>query len=420
MKNKSFYIILISIFLAVFAGLWSGMEKTIFSINLYSIYDGIGTLFLNALTLLVIPLVSSSIITGISQMNKEKDFGKIGLKTVLVFASLNFLAISLGWLLVALFQKPFFASAEAFKASSQASLAMANMPNIAKNTGAFQILFNIIPKNIFAAFAEGQILGIIFFSIIFGMAIGKINMIQATVIKNFFQGVFQIMLFLTQKFMFFLPLGVFCLIAKTFASTGLETLKLLGYFSLFSLTGLMLLLFVVLPLFLRLVAKVNPFAHYKAMLPAIITAFSTSSSSATLPITIECLEKNAKVSNKITSLVTPLATSVNLTGTAIFVFLAAAFLSKVGGSPVGFSMQILLFILTFLTTFGVAPIPSGCLVSTMIVLNAVGLPAGLIAPLFTIDRFLDMFRTTTNVFGTSVSTITVAKFAKEKEVLKAK
>ena len=418
MKNKSFYIILISIFLAIVAGIYSGTESGIFGVTFYSIYDTIGKLFLNGLMLLVIPLVSSSIITGISQMGSEKKFAKIGLKTVIVFASLNLLAVATAWLLLSFFQNSFFASADALKPALAAQSSMA--PTLASEGSPIaQLLFNIIPPNIFAAFAESQILGIIFFSIIFGLAIGKIDIMPARVLRSFAQGVFQTMMFLTHKFMLFLPLGVFCLIAKTFASTGIETVRLLGYFSLVIIAGLLILFFIVMPLVLRFVAKVNPLLHYKAMLPAIITAFSTSSSSATLPITIDCLEKNANVSNKITSLVTPLASSVNLMGTALFVFLTSTFLAKASGMVIDFPTQILIFLLTFLTTFGVAPIPSGCLVSTMIVLKALGLPVELIAPIFAIDRFLDMIRTSTNVFGASVSTVTVGKLVGEKNILKA-
>ena len=417
MKNKSFYIILISIGLAVIAGIFSGTESGLFGITFYSIYDTIGRLFLNALMLLVIPLVSSSIVSGISQMGTEKKFAQIGIKTVLVFASLNLLAVTTAWLLFSFFQDSFLASADALKPALTSKAAVTTAV-ISECNPIAQLLFNIIPPNIFAAFAESQILGIIFFSIIFGLAIGKIDIMPARVLKSFAQGVFQTMMFLTHKFMLFLPLGVFCLIAKTFASTGADTIKLLGYFSLFIFGGLLILFFIVMPLVLRFVAKVNPLLHYKAMLPAIITAFSTSSSSATLPITIDCLEKNANVSNKITSLVTPLASSVNLMGTSLFVFLTSTFLARAFGVMIDFPMQILIFLLSFLTTFGVAPIPSGCLVATMVVLKALGLPVELIAPIFAIDRFLDMARTSTNVFGTSVSTVIVSKLAGEKNVLK--
>ncbi len=407
MRNKSFYAILIAIAMAIFAGMYSGRESGILGFSFYSIYDLIGRLFLNALMLLVIPLVSASIISGISQMGEEKNFAQIGTKTILTFLGLNFLAVLTAWLLVSLLQSSFFAAADTLKITA----AFTSLPapvEIAGDGPFAQMLLKIIPSNIFAAFAESQILGIIFFSIILGLALKHIESAPAKTIKNFFQGLFQSMLFLTGKLMFFLPLGVFCLIAKTFASTGLETLKQLGYFSLFTLTGLLILFLVIFPLVLKFAAKVQVFKHFKAMLPAIVTAFSTSSSSATLPVTIECLEKNAKIPNKITSLVTPLATSVNLTGTALFVFLSVFFLAKASGLELNFSNQLMIFFLTFLTTLGVAPIPSGCLVSAMIILKALGLPVELIAPIFAIDRFLDMPRTTVNVFGNSVSTTVVA------------
>ncbi|MFA5250167.1 MAG: cation:dicarboxylase symporter family transporter [Parachlamydiales bacterium] len=204
MKIKSLYLILLAILLGALAGLFSGTEKGLFGLSFFTVFDFIGKLFLNGLMMLVIPLVASSIISGVSKVNGEKEFGKIGLKTIGTFLALNLLAVTIAFLTINLFQNAFASAAEKLKAAAFAPAALS-----AQTASIAQLFLNIIPPNIFEALAKGQMLGIIFFSLIFGIAINKVGVLSGTVLKGFWQGVFQAISFLIKKFMFFLPLAFF-------------------------------------------------------------------------------------------------------------------------------------------------------------------------------------------------------------------
>ena len=215
----------------------------------------------------------------------------------------------------------------------------------------------------------------------------------------------------------FLPLGAFCLVAKEFAETGLCSLKSLGFYLGIVLGGFAIHFFITIPLLLKFIGKVSPIAHVKAMGRALITAFSTGSSSATLPVTIDCLEQNAKVSNKIASLVAPLGTSINLSASAMFVVITSSFVAIAYGITLSLPLQLTIFLLSLLTTLGVAGIPSGCLITTMLVLNAIGVPPEGIAIIIAADRVIDMFRTLVNVFSIGSSAVIVARLQGETQVL---
>jgi Na+/H+-dicarboxylate symporter len=211
-----------------------------------------------------------------------------------------------------------------------------------------------------------------------------------------------------------LPLGVFFLIAREFAKTGFASVKALGIFSSLVLSGIGILFFIIIPILLILIAKINPLQHLKAMSSSLITAFSTSSSSATLPVLMDSLEKNAKVSNKICGIVTPLGSSINLSASAMYVFIASSFIAIIYNVDLNFTTQTTIFLLSLVTTLGVAAIPSGSIIIIIIILGILGIPAAGIGFIMVVDRFLDMFRTTTNIFSISSSTVMVAKLEGEK------
>lgn len=413
MKTKSFIKILIAIILAIFVGQIVGKDSKIFGITFHSIFDVGGTLFLNLLMLLVIPLIFSSIVTGIGKIGKESNLGRIGLKTFLLFVFTNFLAIMVGVLLVNLFKDYFMSSAKTISALKE-TVVIENQDTMGGLKG---IILRIIPKNIFYTFSQGEMIGLIFFSILFGYGITKIEKKYQEAIHNFFQAIFNTMLTITHLVMKLLPLGVFFLVAKEFSYNGIETLKPLFLFSSIELIAIVLICFIIFPILLVL-AKVNPVLHFKAVFPAIVTAFSTSSSSATLPVTMECLEEKAKVSNKICSIVTPLGTSINLSTTAMHIFVASAFIATAYGLNLNFTTQFTIFLLSIITTLGMASVPSGCLMTLIIVITALKIPAAGIGIIIAVDRILDMLRTAGNVFGVSVNTVIIAKSEGEKEVLK--
>jgi len=417
-KKKSPWPVFIAIALAVIIGNLTGSTAGLFGITFYSIYEIIGDLFINALTLVVVPLVSSSIITGIARIGNDASFGRLGAKMFGFYFGTSILAILIGLLFVNLIQPGINEAHLATGTIENASVSQVHQSISSQQSPKLtSILFQMVPSNVVAAFSQGNMLGLIFFSLIFGYCLSKIEKGPSETLFSFWNGVFQTMIKFTHVIMKFLPIGVFCLVAKVFAVTGLESLKSVGLFFISVLLGLAAFTFIALPLLLKFIAKVNPIRHFQAMAPALITAFSTSSSSATLPITIDCVEKRAGVSNKICSLVIPLGTSINMSGSALYECVAAMFVAQVYGIEISFTTQFLVVLLSLITSIGVAGIPAASLVALIVILKALGLPAEGIGLFIAVDRILDMCRTTVNVFSDSCCAILVAKTEGEKNVL---
>jgi proton glutamate symport protein len=412
----------------VFAGILLGMlvgslsqkGSLLFGVDVFHyafpIYDVCGRVFINALTLVVVPLVASSIITGIARIGNESNFGRLGLKTFGFYLGTSLIAILIGLLFVNLLKPGFVIDPK--NIATNVNIASLQQHLQAQEAHRFSdLLLQIVPSNIVDTFSRGQMLGLIFFSLIFGYCISKIESHNSSILMSFCQGIFQTMLKFTHIIMKFLPLGVFFLVSKVFAEAGFESLRSLGLFTLAVLLGLATFVFVALPLLLKVIGKVRPGRHFKAMGPALITAFSTSSSSATLPITIECVEKRAGVSNRICSLVIPLGTSINMSGSALYECVGAMFVAQAYGIDLSFSTQFLVVLLALITSIGVAGIPSASLVAIIAILKAIGLPIEGIGLFIAVDRVLDMCRTTVNVFSDSCCAILVARTEGEKNVL---
>lgn len=417
-KQKRPWGVFLAIILAVIFGSYVGKEGAIFGASFYAIFDVLGKIFLNALTLVVVPLVASSIITGIAKIGGDGDFGRLGAKMFTFYIGTSLLAILIGLFFVNLIG-PGYSHLQGALSSASIEHVNAMQERLShQNGGIFvSILISIIPSNIIKALSEGQMLGLIFFSMIFGYAITKIEKNSAASLKSFFQGLFETMIQFTHIIMKFLPFGVFCLVAKVFMTTGLESLSSVALLFATVLLALSVFMFLALPLLLKFVAKVSPIRHFKAMSPALVTAFSTSSSSATLPITIDCVEKRAKVSNRICSLVIPLGTSINMSGSALYECVAAMFVAQVYGIDLSFSNQFLIVVMSLIASLGVAGIPSASLVAVLLILRTLGLPAEGIGLFIAIDRLLDMCRTTVNVFSDSCCAVLVARAEGEKEIL---
>lgn len=409
MKKRYFFKIIFAISLGIFAGIQAGEDGAIFGIRFHSIFSLFGDLFLNALMLIVVPLIASSIITGISKIGEKRSFSKVGMKTFSIFLLTNLLGIVVGVVLVNLFKGPFLKSA----ASLTSIKGPIEFADPQKSNMIREIILQIIPKNIVEAISSGQMLGIIFFSILFGYAVTKIKKNLSMQIKNIFEALFNTMIYITGLIMKFLPIGVFFLVAKEFSQKGLATVKILGFFSSLTILGFSIHFFLIIPLILILIGRINPIKHLKAVFSALVTAFSTTSSAATLPVTINCLEKNSKIPNEICGLVAPLGTSLNLSATAFYVFIATSFISASHGIPLNLETQSMIFLLSLIATFGVAAVPSGAIIVIMIMLKTFGIPISSIGFFVVIDRFIDMFRTTTNVFGVSASTAVISKILKK-------
>jgi DAACS family dicarboxylate/amino acid:cation (Na+ or H+) symporter len=398
--------VLVAIGLALLIGAFSTPESSVFGVSYIKLFAFLGQLFLNALTLLMVPLVSSSVIYGISQMGRDQSFGRLGAKTFFFYILTTFLAVITGLVLVNLFQPG---------AHVPHPEAGGPMPQVL--TSHFdilgQIITKIIPVNIFEAAVHGNMLGIIFFSLLFGFALSKTDSEVSVTVSHVVKGIFNTLMKMTHFFMKTMPLGVFFLVAKAAASQSAGSFTaLLSFFGTVVL-GLIVFMLVILPLLLRLTGA-SPLKHLRAMAPALVTAFSTSSSTATLPVTMECVEKRAGVSNKICSFVVPLGTSVNMSGSALYECVAAFFIAQVYGIELSFVHQALIVFLSLVTSMGIAGIPSGSLVSIMIVLNAMGIPVEGLALILPVDRLLDMCRTTVNVFSDASCAVLVANSEGEK------
>lgn len=412
--------VLIAIVLGMLIGSLTKQGNVLFGIDLfhftYPIYNICGKIFINALTLVVVPLVSSSIITGIARIGNESAFGRLGLKTFGFYIGTSFLAILTGLFFVNVFNPGSVINMESITSTVDLNAIQQHLAT-QESSRFTDILLQIVPSNIIDAFGRGQMLGLIFFSLIFGFCISKIESHPSSILLGFWQGIFQAMIRFTHIIMRFLPIGVFFLVAKVFSESGFQSLHSLGLFTVAVLLGLAMFMFVVLPLLLRLIGKVPPGRHLKAMAPALITAFSTSSSSATLPITIECVEKRAGVSNRICSLVIPLGTSINMSGSALYECVAALFVAQAYGIELTFGTQFIVVLLALITSIGVAGIPSASLVAVIAILKAIGLPIEGIGLFIAVDRILDMCRTMVNVFSDSCCAVLVAKSEGEKHVL---
>jgi Na+/H+-dicarboxylate symporter len=404
----------------VIAGQLTGMDTSIFGIRFFDIYDFLGTLFLNALKMIIVPLIVSSIVTGMAGLGGSDAMGRLGGKTLLYYMTTTLFAVLVGLLMVNI-TTPGIVDGE--PAGEIVTLSDADGAEIAarvEGRGAgdvIDIFIRMVPTNIVAAAAEGQMLGLIFFSLLFGYFMTRIDGGPSRVLHDFWQGVFAVMMKITDWVMLFAPVGVFALVAKVVASTGFAAFQPLMVFFFTVLGALAIHAFVVLPLLLWLFARVNPGRHYQAMSPAVLTAFSTASSSATLPVSMDCVERRAGVSNRTTSFVLPLGATVNMDGTALYECVAAMFIAQAYGIELGFATQFTVVLVALLTSIGVAGIPAASLVAITIILTAIGLPVEAVGLILAVDRILDMCRTSVNVFSDSCGAVLIGRSEGETGIL---
>jgi len=372
--------------------------------------------------MLIVPLILSSIICGIANMGDLGGLGRLGGKTIAYYMSTSIIAILIGLLLVNIVE-PGIIDGEPVR--DRVGLSESTDEILSKVQGKDSgdiagVFLRMVPTNIVAAAANGQMLGLIFFGLLFGYFLTKIEIEQRkTTLLNFWNGVLDVMMKMTDWVMKFAPIGVFGLVAKVVASTGLEAFLPLAYFFFTVLFALLIHFAVVMPVMLAWLGKVNPLRHYKAMLPALLTSFSTSSSSATLPITLECVEKNAGVSNRTSSFVLPLGATINMDGTALYECVAAMFIAQAYGIELGLTEQFLIVITALVTSIGVAGIPAASLVAISIILTTIGLPLEGLGLILAVDRVLDMCRTSVNVFSDSCGAVIIAKSEGEDKILRS-
>jgi len=412
--------IFIGIGLAIIAGIATGETAGIGSVLFYDVYVFLGTLFLNALKMLIVPLILSSIICGVANMGDLGGLGRLGGKTIMYYLSTSVVAILIGLVLVNIVE-PGVIDGDPVRDRVGLSEDISGIAEKVEGKGAGDIagiFLRMVPTNIVAAAADGQMLGLIFFGLLFGCFMTQVVEQRKTVLLTFWNAILDVMMKMTDWVMKFSPIGVFGLVAKVVASTGLSAFLPLAYFFFTVVLALAMHMFIVLPLALKYLGRVKPQRHFKAMTPALLTSFSTSSSSATLPITIECVEKNAGVSNRTGSFVLPLGATINMDGTALYECVAAMFIAQAYGLDLGFSEQFIIVITALVTSIGVAGIPAASLVAISIILMAIGLPLEGIGLILAVDRVLDMCRTSVNVFSDSCGAVIIARSEGEDQVLR--
>lgn len=419
-KLKLHWQMLIAIVAAILVGLLAGKDGVVFGIHLYDVFDFVGTLFLNALKMIIVPLVMSSIIVGVASLGGSDNLGRLSAKTIAFYMSTSLLAILVGLLLVNLLRPGIV---DGMAAGGLLNLSdpeeLAGQLEQVDGRGAADItavFLRMVPPNIVKAASDGRMLGLIFFSLLFGVFMTRISRTYGQTVLSFWTGVYEVMMQMTLFIMKFAPLGVFGLVAKTVAATGFGAFQPLLVFFLTVVLGLAIHVFITLSLMLRL-AGINPLRHYRAMMPAVLTAFSTASSSGTLPVTIECVEKNAGVSNRTSSFVLPLGATINMDGTALYECVAAMFIAQAYGLELSFVSQFVIVLVALLTSIGVAGIPAASLVAITVILAAIGLPPEGIGMLLVTDRVLDMIRTAVNVFSDSCGAVVIARSEGETDVL---
>ena len=368
-----------------------------------------GAVFVEALRMVIVPLVFTSITSGVASIGTGRELGRLGAKTLGYYALSSFLAILVGLFFVNIIQPGVGADIAAVQGAA--------LPELTRPEGLggllLGLLLDFIPLNPIKAMAEGEMLGIIGFSIMLGIAIAHSPERIREGGRRAFQSGFEIMMIFTRGVIFFLPLGVLGLVTKAAGESGFGTLLAMGKYAGTIAAGLAVHTLIILPLLLLLLGRINPWIHYRNMIDALVTAFSTSSSGATLPITMRCVKERVGVSNRITSFVIPMGATVNMDGTALYECAGAIFIAQVLGVPLDFGQQLTIVVVAFAASVGAAAIPSAGLVMIFIVLQAIGLATPeatiIVGIMLAIDRPLDMFRTAVNVLSDSCGAAIIAR-----------
>ena len=389
-KNGLLYLMVAGIVLGIFCGWMFG--------NKMLAVEWIGEMFLDALKMLVVPLIISSMIVGIAGLGDIRKVGKTGLITLVYFLITTCIAVGIGLVMVNIIEP-----------GAAVEMTVEQVPEkvVGKESVAItDILKSFVSPNLVQSMANMEILPLIMFSLVFGGVLTTLGEPGKRAI-DFFDTVNAAIMKIVHLLMYFAPIGVFALIASKLGAAGggdlfLAELAKIGKYVTTVISALLIHGLVVLPAILYMITRRNPIIYFKNVIGALTTAFSTASSSATLPITIDCAEQNNRISRKSCLFVLPLAATVNMNGTALYESVAAMFIAQMLGIQLGFGDQMIIFITATLAGIGAAGIPEAGLVTMVMVLQSVGLPLEGIGMLLSIDWFLDRCRTTINVWGDSI------------------
>jgi len=411
--------ILVAMAFGALVGWLIGPEGRVGGVEVLGFFEFLGTIFINLLKMVVVPLISASIITGVASVGSGRDLGRLGMKTLAFYVFTTLLSVLIALALVD-FVKPGIVNGvparELLALDTSSDVVNASVQQRAAVT-VFDTLLSIVPTNIMQAAGTNNLLGVMFFSVLFGFFLARIELPYRQTLLEFWQGVFRVMMRMTIWVMSLAPIGIFGLTARVVARSGVHAAGPILAFGACVVAGVLIYAVVALPLLLRFAGLRRPFSLFSAMSPALLTAFSTASSAAALPLSLECLEKRAGVSERIASFVMPLGTSINHAGSALYECAGAMFIAQAYGLQLSFGQQFTVVTLALLTSMGVAGIPAASLVAIAVILSAVGLPPEGIGALLVLDRLLDMARTAVNVFADAVCTVIVARLEGETAVL---
>jgi len=400
--------ILISLILAVTVGLLFP-DKNYISPEVNPVLPYItwmGVVFLRLLKMLIIPLIFFSIINGVTNIGSAAGLGKMGAKVFLFYISTSVLAILTGLILVNIIKPGIGTETDILNTTEDLAFQVVPLS---------ETLLNMIPDNIIAAMANGNLVSIILFALLFGFFITRLNEPAKSKMANTFEVLFEVMMKMTSFVIKLTPIGIFGIVAGIVAAQSdiLEVGRTMGLYMLTVAAGLLFHMLVVLPLIVKIVAKENPYKHFRNMGDVLLTAFSTSSSSATLPLTMDAVNTRSGVSKKVSNFTLPLGATINMDGTALYECVAALFIAQAYGVELGIAEQATVVITALLASVGAAGIPMAGLVMISIVLSAVGLPLEGVGLIIAVDRLLDMLRTTVNVWSDSCGAVVIAKSEKE-------
>jgi len=378
-----------------------------------------GTLFVNLLKLIAMPLVFASLVTGVASLSDVSKLSRMGGKTIGIYMLTTVFSITIGLVVVNVL-KPGDSIPPQVSADLQASYqgeieGRTETIEQVKNRGPLQPMVDIVPQNIVAALSENiRMLQVVFFALFFGVCLILAPNENTRNVKSLIQGMNDIIIKMVDLIMYVAPIGVFALIAGTITAiagdnieTVLSLLSSLGFYTLVVIFGLILHVLLVYCTFVRFFTRFTLKEFFTGIAPAQLLAFSTSSSAATLPVTMECVEDNLGVKNEVASFVLPLGATINLDGTALYQAVATVFIAQALGMDLNLAAQLTIVLTALLASIGTAPVPAAGIIMLVIVLESVGVPSSGIALILGVDRILDMVRTATNVTGDCAVTVLV-------------
>lgn len=395
------WLILLSFLIAIPTGLLFGEHLTFL--------EHIGTAFIRLLKMIIVPLVTFSIINALARFEQSAELRRIGWKTLGYFMISSLAAIMVG-LVVFNFINPGLNVELPVGSGAELSLQV-NRPE-----GLLDILVNIIPANPIQALAEMNMLSIIFFAILFGIALTKVSPQMKENFLGFSESIYDVMIVITNWVIALIPIGIFGLVIKAINQTDVSFFKSVFWYIITLGSALLIIFFVVQPLFLYLFTRKSPVLHLRQMGEAVITALATSSSLATMPVSMKCVEQNAKVPKKITNFIIPLGATINMDASAAFEAIGALFIAQVLGFELGLSQQFIVVMTALLASIGAAGVPSAGIVVIFIVIEAIGIKGSaadfIIGVILAVDRPLDIMRTAINIYGDTIAAVVVSESEK--------